>query len=62
MCNFLQKDNFDTIEQESNDIQQLSNEMVEILMNSATYYQKKYNKELDDMREVFHLEGEKEEN
>ena len=31
-------------------------------MNSATYYQKKYNKELDDMREVFHLEGEKEEN
>ena len=34
--------------------------MVEILMNSATYYQKKYNQELSEMREVFHLEGEME--
>lgn len=31
--------------------------MVEILMNSATYYQKKYNGELGSMREVFHLDG-----
>ena len=53
MCDFLQKKNFDVIENESNDISQLNNEMVEILLNSATYYQKKYTGELEEMNEVF---------
>jgi len=30
--------------------------MVEVLMNSAVYYQKKYNGEIEHMQEVFPIE------
>lgn len=53
MVNFMQVNNFDEIDRDSDKIQPLTIEMVDILMNSAVYYQKKYNHEIDHMCEVF---------
>jgi hypothetical protein len=59
---FMMKDimiinNFETIECLSDNIQPLTVEMIDILMSSALYYQKKYDGELDAMSEVFTAEG-----
>ena len=58
MEDFLQISNFDKIEQESEAIEILSSDMVEILLNSAVYYQKKYEGNLDPMQEVFPVDYE----
>lgn len=57
MKNVLVYDNFETIEALSDNIQPLTTEMIDILMSSAVYYQKKYDGELDQMCEVFTAEG-----
>ena len=46
MEQFLLVDNFDLIESESEGIEPLGSEMVDVLLNSAVYYQKKYEGEL----------------
>lgn len=46
MEQFLLVDNFDLIESESEAIEPLGSEMVDVLLNSAVYYQKKYEGEL----------------
>jgi hypothetical protein len=56
MEQFLLFKDFDKVEEESESIETLSQEMVEILLNSASYYQKKYEGELDTMNEVFPVE------
>ena len=53
MEQFLLIDNFDQIERESEAIEALGAEMVDILLNSAEYYMKKYNGELEPIHEVF---------
>ena len=53
MEQFLLIDNFDQIERDSETIEVLGTEMVDILLNSAEYYQKKYEGELEPMHEVF---------
>ena len=57
MEKFLAIKNFDQIELQSDFIQPLPIEMVDILMNSAVYYQKKYVGELEPMCEVFSVDG-----
>lgn len=49
MVHFLKVDNFDQIEQQSEIIQPLTQDMIDVLMNSADYYQKKYTGEIDHM-------------
>ena len=56
MVNFLKVENFDQIEEQSESIQPLNFEMIEVLMNSALYYQKKYTREIGHMQEVFPIE------
>lgn len=56
MINFMQVSNFEELDRDSDKIQPLTTEMVDILMNSADYYQKKYTKELPHMQEVFPFE------
>ena len=56
MESFLQVNNFDEIEKESDKIQPLTIELIEILLNSADYYQKKYTGEIKHMEEVFPIE------
>ena len=50
-------ENFEQIEYLSDNIQPLTVEMIDVLMSSALYYQKKYDGELDSMCEVFTAEG-----
>ena len=57
MKNILMISNFDELEASSDNISPLSLEMVDILMNSAVYYQKKYEGELEHMQEVFTADG-----
>jgi hypothetical protein len=57
MRDILMIDNYETIECLSDNIQPLTVEMIDILMSSALYYQKKYDGELDTMSEVFTAEG-----
>lgn len=47
MEKYLMVQNFDTIVEESDKIWPLEGEMVDILLNSAVYYQKKYEGELE---------------
>jgi hypothetical protein len=56
MINFMKVSNFEELERESDRIQPLTPEIVEVLMNSALYYEKKYEKELPHMDEVFPFE------
>lgn len=53
---FMKIDNFDEIEEQSHDIQPINTDMIDILMNSAVYYQKKYTREIGHMQEVFPIE------
>ena len=53
MEQFLLVDNFDQVERDSETIEVLGTEMVDILLNSAVYYQKKYEGQLEAMHEVF---------
>lgn len=57
MQDILQIKNFEQIDALSESIQPLTPEMIDILMSSAQYYQKKYDGELDTMCEVFTAEG-----
>jgi hypothetical protein len=57
MQEIMRVKNFEQIEMMSDNIQPLSPEMIEILMSSLVYYQKKYDGELDVMCEVFTAEG-----
>ena len=41
--------NFDDIDERSEDIMPLDHEMIEVLLNSAVYYQKKYEGSLEPM-------------
>jgi len=56
MERILKIENFDQIEEESEIIQPLNQEMVDILMNSALYYEKKYTREIGHMQEVFPID------
>ena len=56
MEKFMMIKNFEQIEADSDIIQPLTLESVEILMNSAVYYQKKYTGEIAHMEEVFPIE------
>lgn len=49
--------NFEEVEAKSGDITPLSSEMIEILLNPASYYQKKYDGELEHLCEVFTVDG-----
>lgn len=49
--------NFDEIEEHSEILQPLTQEHAEILMNSAQYYQMKYEGTLEPMCELFPIEG-----
>jgi len=49
MVKFMMIDNFDQIDRDSDLIQPVSLEMVDILMNSLVYYHKKYTGELGHM-------------
>lgn len=53
---FLKFDNFDEVETDSEQIQPLTIEMIDVLMNSALYYHKKYTREIGHMEEVFPIE------
>jgi hypothetical protein len=57
MQNILMIKNFEELEAKSGDITPLSPEMIEILLNPASYYQKKYDGELDQLCEVFTGDG-----
>jgi len=57
MKKILMIKNFEDIESKSEEISPITPDMVEILMNSACYYQKKYDGELDNMCEVFTVDG-----
>ena len=57
MQNILMIKNFEEIEAKSSDITPLSAEMIEILLNPASYYQKKYDGELEHLCEVFTVDG-----
>lgn len=46
-------DNFEEIEEQSDHLQPMTPELVEILMNSAQYYQMKYDGSLEPMCELF---------
>ena len=49
MQDFMMIRNFDEIEEASEEIMPLDHEMIEVLLNSAFYYQKKYEGSLDPM-------------
>lgn len=57
MKKILMIKNFEELDAKSEEITPISAEMIEILMNSASYYQKKYDGELDNMCEVFTVDG-----
>lgn len=49
--------NFDEIEEYSDNLQPMTPELIGILMNSAQYYQMKYEGLLDPMCELFPVDG-----
>ena len=57
LTKFLMVPNFDEIEEQSDNLQPLTPELVEILMNSAQYYQMKYDGALEPMCELFPIDG-----
>ena len=57
MIDFMNIKNFEQLEFQSDNIQPLTIEIVEVLLNSAMYYQKKYDGELEHMQEVFTADG-----
>ena len=54
---FLMVNNFDEIEEHSDNLQPMTPELVDILMNSAQYYQMKYEGALEPMCELFPVDG-----
>ena len=54
---FLMIQNFEEIEEHSDLLQPMTPELVEILMNSAQYYQMKYEGALEPMCELFPIDG-----
>jgi len=54
---FLMYTNFDQMIEASEEIKVLDSRRVEILLNSATYYQMKYDGTLEHMQEIFPIEG-----
>ena len=54
---FMMCSNFDEIEEQSQCIKLLDSRRIEILLNSATYYQMKYDGSLEHMCEIFPIEG-----
>ena len=49
--------NFDQMAEASEEIKVLDSRRVEILLNSASYYQGKYDGTLEHMQEIFPIEG-----
>lgn len=54
---FLMVQNFDEIEEHSDILQPMTQELAEILMNSAQYYHMKYEGTLEPMCELFPVDG-----
>ena len=49
--------NFEKVAEASEKMKMLDSRKVEILLNSATYYQMKYDGRLENMQEIFTIEG-----
>ena len=54
---FLMYSNFEKVAEASEKMKMLDSRKVEILLNSATYYQMKYDGRLENMQEIFTIEG-----
>ena len=54
---FMIYPNFDKIAEASQKMKVLDSRKVDILLNSATYYQMKYDGRLENMQEIFEIEG-----
>lgn len=54
---FLMYSNFDKVAEASDKMKTLDPRRVDILLNSATYYQMKYDGRLENMQEIFDIEG-----
>jgi hypothetical protein len=54
---FLMYANFDKVAEASDKMKTLDGRRVDILLNSATYYQMKYDGRLENMQEIFDIDG-----